>query len=71
MNISNFCPIPLAWAPYFMDFKTPFEALKMGRNLMVTLLDVAEWTEQLPSSIGYGQLAFDLGQPTTSGDEVW
>jgi hypothetical protein len=31
MDLSNLCPIPLAWAPYFMDFKAPFEALKMGK----------------------------------------
>jgi hypothetical protein len=36
-NMSRVCPIPLVWAPYFMDFKTPFEALKMGETLVATL----------------------------------
>jgi hypothetical protein len=27
MNLPNFCAIPLAWAPYFLDFKTPNDAL--------------------------------------------
>jgi hypothetical protein len=30
MNLFNLWPIPMAWAPYFLDFKTPYEALQMG-----------------------------------------
>jgi hypothetical protein len=41
MNLLNLCPIPLAWAPYFMDFKTPHEALQMGSVLLGTLTTVA------------------------------
>jgi hypothetical protein len=37
MNLANFCPIPLAWAPYFIDFKTPYEALAMARRLVASL----------------------------------
>jgi hypothetical protein len=44
MNLWNLCPIPLAWAPYFIDFKAPFKALTMGRALMATLDDVAQCT---------------------------
>jgi hypothetical protein len=39
MNLTNLCPIPLAWAPYFMDFKTPYEALEMARILVTGLED--------------------------------
>jgi hypothetical protein len=42
MNLSNFCPMPLAWVPYFLDFKTPYAALTMGRLLVSTLATVAE-----------------------------
>jgi hypothetical protein len=42
MNLSNLCPIPLAWAPYFLDFKTPHEALQMRRVLLGTLTTVAD-----------------------------
>jgi hypothetical protein len=40
MNLSNFCPIPLAWAPYFLDSKKPVEALNMGRLLVASLTEV-------------------------------
>jgi hypothetical protein len=40
MNLPNLCPIPLAWPPYFLDFKAPYDALTMGRNLMATLANV-------------------------------
>jgi hypothetical protein len=36
-NLATLCPIPLSWAPYFMDFKTPQGALGMGRQLVATL----------------------------------
>jgi hypothetical protein len=26
MNLECLCPIPLSWAPYFMDNKTPYQA---------------------------------------------
>jgi hypothetical protein len=42
MNLSNLCPIPMAWVPYFLDFKTPHEALQMGRVLMGMLTSVAK-----------------------------
>jgi hypothetical protein len=48
MNLSNLCPIPLAWAPYFMDFKTPREAWEMGKALVATLGDVAHRTRTAP-----------------------
>jgi hypothetical protein len=48
MNLSNLCPIPLAWAPYFMDFKTPHEALQMGRVLLGTLTTVADRNWAVP-----------------------
>jgi hypothetical protein len=48
MNISNFCPIPIAWAPYFLDFKTPYEALTMGKALLATLETVAQRTRAAP-----------------------
>jgi hypothetical protein len=48
MNLSNLCPIPMAWAPYFMDFKTPHEALKMGRILLGTLTTVADRNRATP-----------------------
>jgi hypothetical protein len=37
MNMACFCPIPITWAPYFLDFKSPREALQMGRNLVATM----------------------------------
>ena len=40
MNLSNFCPIPLAWAPYFLDSKKPREALGMGHLLVASLTEV-------------------------------
>lgn len=48
MNLSNLCPIPMAWVPYFMDFKTPREALQMGRTLMGTMTSVAERNHVAP-----------------------
>jgi hypothetical protein len=37
-NLANLCPIHLSWAPYFMGFQTPREALDMGRRLVATLI---------------------------------
>jgi hypothetical protein len=48
MNLANLCPIPLAWAPYFMNFKTPFVALNMGKALVATLDDVTQRTRASP-----------------------
>jgi hypothetical protein len=48
MNVPNLCPIPLPWAPYFMDFKAAFKALKMGKALMATLDNVAQQTRATP-----------------------
>jgi hypothetical protein len=42
MNMACFCPIPIAWAPYFLDFKPPHEALQMGRSLVATMGDVVD-----------------------------
>jgi hypothetical protein len=42
INLSNLCPIPLVWAPYFMGFKALYEVLKMGKAPMATLDDVAQ-----------------------------
>jgi hypothetical protein len=39
MNLTNLCPLPLAWTPYFLDSKSPYEALKMGRSLVVTMTE--------------------------------
>ena len=48
MNMVNLCPIPLAWAPYFLDFKSPHEALAMGRLLVATLVEATERTQAAP-----------------------
>jgi hypothetical protein len=48
MNLSNMCPIPLVWAPYFLDFKTPHAALQMGHALIATLGTVAHRTQAAP-----------------------
>jgi hypothetical protein len=48
MNLSNICPLPTAWAPYFMDYKSPYEALKTGRLLIAGLPMVKERTRAAP-----------------------
>jgi hypothetical protein len=35
--LARLCPIPLAWAAYFLDSKSPFEAWQMGQSLIATL----------------------------------
>jgi len=47
-NLSCLCPLPLAWAPYFMDFKTPAQAYAMGQVLVATLANAAERTQVDP-----------------------
>jgi len=42
------CPLPLAWAPYFLDFKTPFEAYTMGISLLATLANNVEKGRAMP-----------------------
>jgi hypothetical protein len=42
------CPIPIAWAPYFMDSKTPIEALRMGHTLVATMANAAERVQAEP-----------------------
>jgi len=42
------CPIPLMWAPYFLNFKTPFEAYSMGVALVATLGNDAERNRPTP-----------------------
>jgi hypothetical protein len=37
MQLSCICPVPLAWAVYFLDFKTPIAAYQMGEALVATL----------------------------------
>lgn len=48
MNMTCLFPIPLAWAVYFMDYKTPWDAYQMGRALVATLPDVAQRTQADP-----------------------
>jgi hypothetical protein len=42
MNLANFCPIPLAWAPYFLGNKSPYEALITVRKLVATMTDAGD-----------------------------
>jgi len=42
------CPLPLAWAPYFLDFKTPLIAYTMGISLLATLANNVEKGRALP-----------------------
>jgi hypothetical protein len=48
MNLSNMCPIPFTWVPYFLDFKTPYAALQMGHALITTLGTVEHHTRVGP-----------------------
>jgi hypothetical protein len=48
MNLACFCPIPLAWAPYFLDFKSPYEALLLGWELVATMTDVGDRNRASP-----------------------
>ena len=36
------CPLPLAWAPYFLDFQTPFKAYTMRFSVLATLANDVE-----------------------------
>jgi hypothetical protein len=47
-NLSNLCPIPIAWVPNFLETKAPYEALQMGKALLATLETVAQWTQATP-----------------------
>jgi len=40
--MANLCPIPWGWAVYFMDSKSPWDAIQMGRTLVATLENAAE-----------------------------
>jgi hypothetical protein len=42
MNLACLCPVPLAWAPYFLDSKTPHDALRMGRELVSTMTEAED-----------------------------
>ncbi len=42
MNLACFCPVPLAWAFYFLDFKSPHEAVLLGRELVATMTNVGD-----------------------------
>jgi hypothetical protein len=48
MNMACFCPILIAWAPYFLDFKSPHEALQMGQNLVATMGNVVDRDQAAP-----------------------
>jgi hypothetical protein len=47
-QLSHLCPIPLAWAPYFMDLKSPYEAFCTGLQLIATLDTADERDTVLP-----------------------
>jgi hypothetical protein len=47
-QLSYLCPIPLAWAPYFMDSKSPYEAFRTGLQLIATLDTADERDTALP-----------------------
>lgn len=42
LNLTCLCPIPVAWAPYFLDFKHPYAALQTGEALVATLPTAAQ-----------------------------
>jgi hypothetical protein len=49
INLACLCPIPLSWAPYFLNHKTPYQqALLMGRELMASLTNGDERTRDAP-----------------------
>jgi hypothetical protein len=48
MNLTNLCPIPLAWPPYFLDFKAPYTALVLGCELVATMTDAGNRTRVGP-----------------------
>jgi hypothetical protein len=54
MNLSNFCPIPLAWAPYFLHFKPPYKALEILRVVVASLDDVTHPTQVLAPLLDCG-----------------
>jgi hypothetical protein len=41
MRLACLCPIPHAWAPYFLKPLSPTDALTMGRQLIATLIEPA------------------------------
>ena len=45
MNLCNLCPIPLVWAPCFLNSKMPYDVLQMGRALVATLETVGWHTQ--------------------------
>jgi hypothetical protein len=47
-QLSRLCPIPLAWAAYFLDSKSPYEALRTGLQLIATLDTADERDRALP-----------------------
>jgi len=57
------CSLPLVWAPYFLDFKMPFEAYTMGNSLLATLandvqkgraMSFVDWLRASTQSLGQG-----------------
>ena len=47
-RLAKLCPIPHAWAPYFLDSESPFEAWKIGTRLVATLDTPDERDRVLP-----------------------
>jgi hypothetical protein len=48
MNLTNLCPIPLAWTPYSLDFKALYAALVLVRELVATMTDAGDRTRAGP-----------------------
>jgi hypothetical protein len=47
-RLSRLCPIPHAWATYFLDSKSPFEAWSTGTSLVATLGTADQRDRALP-----------------------
>jgi hypothetical protein len=48
VQLAHLCPIPYAWAAYFLDSKSPFEAWRMGCSLIATLDTPVQRDQALP-----------------------
>jgi hypothetical protein len=48
VQLARLCPIPHAWAAYFLDSKSPFDAWRMGCRLIATLDTADERDRVLP-----------------------
>ncbi len=58
---------PIAWVPYFLDFMAPYEALQMGKALLVTLENVAQRTRAAPLLIWLQATCMWLGSNAMGG----